>query len=102
MGVVVVPELPMTQQYIIGEFSSWLAALQPVPDEVLGDALRGLRREVETGPLSVLPRLAQQAITLTDMICWDVLERGDVAEFRRQTATAAALREFAVSAHLLP
>jgi len=101
MRMGVVPELPMTQQYIIGEFSSWLAALQPVPD-LLGGALRDLRREVETGPLSMLPRLAQQAIILTDMICWEVLERGDVAEFRRQTATAAALREFAVSAHLLP
>ena len=57
----------MTQQYIVGEFSSLLAGLQPAPDEVLGDAVGNLRHEVEFGPLPMLPRLAQEALNLTDM-----------------------------------
>jgi hypothetical protein len=52
----------MTQQYIVGEFSSLLAGLQPAPDEVLGDAVGNLRREVEFGPLPMLPRLAREAL----------------------------------------
>lgn len=95
-------ESPMTEQYIIGELSSLLADLQPAPDELLGGALRDLRREVEASPVSKLPPLAQHAITLTDRICWVTLGRGDVARFCRDVDTAVALREVAVSANLLP
>ncbi|MGH3085568.1 MAG: hypothetical protein ACRDNP_16200, partial [Gaiellaceae bacterium] len=59
----------MTQQYIVGELSALLAGLQPVPD-ALGEAVGNLRHEVEFGPLPMLPRLAREAMTLTDMICW--------------------------------
>jgi hypothetical protein len=92
----------MTQQYIVGEFSSLLAELQPVPSASLGNALRDLRRDVELGPLPVLPRLAQEAMTLTDMICWVALEQGDLSGFSRCVGAAVALREFTVSANLLP
>ncbi|HYM50864.1 MAG TPA: hypothetical protein VET65_09890 [Candidatus Limnocylindrales bacterium] len=92
----------MTKQYLVGELSSLLACLLPVPDESLGNALRDLRREVEAGPVSSLPPLARQAVTLTDLICWVTLERGDVARFCRDVDTAVALREFALSADLLP
>jgi hypothetical protein len=92
----------MTQQYIVGEFSSLLAELQPAPSALLGDALHDLRRDVELGPPPVLPRLAQEAMTLSDMICWAALEQGDVSGFSRYVGAAVALREFTVSANLLP
>ena len=92
----------MTQQYLVGEFSALLAELESVPDELLGRAVDDLRREVERGPLPMLPRLALRAMTLTDLICRVALERGDVSGFRRYADTAVALREFAASANLLP
>ena len=92
----------MTQQYIVGEFSALLAGLQPVPGHSLGEAAVNLRYEVEFGPLPMLPRLAREAITLTDMICWAALEQGDASGFHRCADTAVALRDFTASAHLLP
>jgi len=92
----------MTQQYLIGELSSLLADLQPVPDEGLGGAVHDLLRDVETGPVSGLPKLAEQALTLTGLICWTSLERGDVTRFCRNVDTDVELREFMASANLLP
>ncbi len=92
----------MTQQYIVGEFSALLAGLQPVTGELLGEAVGDLRHEVEFGPLPMLPRLAREAMTLTDMICWVALEQGDMSGFRRYADAAVALREFTASANLLP
>ncbi len=90
----------MTQQYIVGEFSSLLADLQPASVE-LASAVGNLRREVEIGPWAELPWLAQKALTLADMICWVALEQGDASGFRRYADTAAALRVFTASANLL-
>jgi hypothetical protein len=93
----------MTQQYIVGEFSVLLAELQPVPgSESLGEAVRKLRHEVEFGPLAMLSPRAREATTLVDTVCWAALEVGDVQGFRRCADAAIALRELAVSAHLLP
>jgi hypothetical protein len=92
----------MTQQYIAGEFSSLLAELEPAPSALLAIAVHDLRREIELGPLPVLPRLAQEALTLTDAICRLALEQGDVGGFSRHVSAAIALREFAVCANLLP
>jgi hypothetical protein len=61
-----------------------------------------MRREVECSPLQLLPRLAWEAIGLTDMICWAALERGDAAGFFRSAKAAVALREFTDAAGLLP
>ncbi len=91
----------MTQQYLVGEFSSLLAELQPAPGEWPA-AVDELRREVERSALSGLPRLACEAMDLTDMICWAALERGDVSGFCRCAATAVALRDFTANAGLLP
>jgi hypothetical protein len=91
----------MTQQYILGEFSSLLAELQPAPTDLLGDALHDLRRGVEVSPLQMLPGLAQEAMTLTDMICWTALDQGNVSGFCRYASTAVALRDYTVSASLL-
>lgn len=79
-----------------------LGGLQPAPTELLGNAVGKLRREIEFGPLPMLPRLAEEAMSITDMICWVALEQGDVRGFCRYVDTAVALREFAVSANLLP
>jgi len=92
----------MTQQYILGELSSLLAELQPAPTDLLDDALHDLRRGVELSPPPMLPRLAKEAMTLTDMICWSALDQGNVSGFCRYASTAVALRDFTVSASLLP
>jgi hypothetical protein len=91
----------MTQQYLIGQFSSLLGDLQPAPAEWLA-AVHHLRREVESSPLPMLPQLAHEAMDLTDMICWAALEQGDVGGFCRYAETAVALREFTGNAGLSP
>ena len=91
----------MTQQYIVGEFSSLLGDLQRAPGQRL-DAVRDLRREVELSPPSMLPPLARKAIRLIHVLCWAALKRGDVDGFCAYLKGAAALREFTANAHLLP
>lgn len=89
-----------TQQYIVGELSSLLAGLQPTAGR-LGELVSGLRREIEASPLGGLPKLAREALDLTDRVCWLALEEGDVTSFRRSAGAAEALWEFAASANLL-
>jgi hypothetical protein len=93
-------EVSVTQQYIVGQFSVLLGDVQPPPGEWLA-AVRKLRGEVESCPLSMLPRLAQEALCLTDRICWSALEQGDVGSFCGYAKSAAALGEFIDSALLL-
>jgi hypothetical protein len=90
----------VTQQYIVGEFSSLLAELQPAPGTWLA-AVDDLRREVESSPLHQLPLLAHRALSLTDVICWAALEDGNVTGFRRYAKTACALGDFTENAGLL-
>ena len=90
----------MTQQYIVGQFSVLLEDLQPPSGKWLA-AVRKLRSEVESCPLSMLPQLAQEAIGLTDRICWSAVEQGDVSSFCGYARSAAALGEFLDNARLL-
>lgn len=90
----------MTQQYIVGEFSSLLGELQPAPREWVAVVCE-LRRAVESSPVVALPALAQEALTLTDSICWAALEQGQPGAFLGYAKTAVALREFAESAGLV-
>jgi hypothetical protein len=90
----------VTQQYIVGEFSALLARLEPTAQERLGEIAGNLRQEVECSPVSLLPRLAREALNLTDVICWFTLDHGDVCGFCRCAETAAALREFTACANL--
>ena len=92
----------MTQQYLIGQLSALLEELQPPPGEKLARAVHDLRREVECSGVQMLPRLAHEAIGLSDVICWAALERGDTDGFRRYTKAAAALGDFTDSAGLTP
>jgi hypothetical protein len=90
----------MTRQYIVGELSSLLADLQPAPGEWRA-VVDGLRREIESSPLTMLPELADRGMALTDDICWAALEGGATNEFCRFADAAGALREFASNAGLL-
>jgi len=92
----------VTQQYLAGEFSLLLAELAPAPSASLAYAVHHLRRSVEFDPLQTLPRLAREAMRLTDSVCWAALEQGDIGGFARYAGTAAALREFTVNANLVP
>jgi hypothetical protein len=95
-------EYPVTQQYLAGEFSSLLAGLEPAPSAPLRDAVQRLRRRVEFEPLSMLPQLAREAMSLTDTFCWAALEQGDAGGFSRYAEAAATLREFTINANLVP
>jgi hypothetical protein len=91
----------MTQQYILGEFSSLLTGLEPAAGE-LGGVVRSLRREVERSPPHMLSPLAREALNLAEMTCWLALDEGDVSGFCRYAKTAAALQDFTANANLLP
>ena len=78
-----------------------LEELGPPPGECLAGAVRDLRRDVESSSLATLPKLAEEALSLTDVICWNALERADTNGFCRCARTAAALREFTECAGLL-
>lgn len=95
------PERPITQQYLIGQFSTLLEQLEPSRGDDPAGAVHDLRREVECCPLEVLPKLANRAMGLTDMLCCGALERGDTSEFLRYAKVAVALGEFMDAAGLL-
>lgn len=99
MGWVVVV---MTQQYLAGELSLFLARLQAVAasPEASSHAVR-LRHEAETETVAALGSVIVRALELTDGLCWDSLRRGDIAAFARQAVIGAELREFGVCACLL-
>jgi len=92
-------EVSVTQQYIVGQFSVLLEDVAPSAGEWLA-AVRELRGEVESCPLSMLPRLARRAIGLTDLICWSALEQGNPDRFCGCARSAATRGEFIDSAGL--
>lgn len=90
----------MTQQYLIGQFSLLLEELQPPSGDRLASVVQDLRREVECSPIPMLPKLAHTAISVSDMVCLDALERGDPNGFCRYANAAIALGEFTDAAGL--
>jgi hypothetical protein len=92
----------VTQQYIVGELSIRIAALCPVACSPLAVTVQELRRQIEQAPFSALAPLVLRAIDVADLACWTSLEQGDMEWFRRESAGAADLREFAVCAGVLP
>jgi hypothetical protein len=91
----------MTEQYLIGQFSLLLEDMQPSAGDCFAWAVRDLRGEVERCSVPMLPRLAREAMVLSDRICWGALERGDAVGFRRCAKAAVALGEFTDAAGLL-
>jgi hypothetical protein len=83
----------VTQQYLIGQLSVLLEELQPPPGGQLAESVRHLRHEVESSAIGMLPKLAHEAIDLTDVICWSAIERGDANGFSRSATIAAELSE---------
>ena len=90
----------MTQQYIVGQFSSLLSHLEPASNE-WRTSVNDLRREVERSQIQALPRLVRDALDLANAICLSTLEHGDAPGFRAYAAAAAALAEFAENAGLI-
>lgn len=92
----------MTQQYLVGEVSVFLARLQAVaPSRASARDVAVLRSEAEMGPVTALAAVIVRALALADGLCWDSLGRGDVAAFAGQASIGAELREFGVCAGLL-
>lgn len=60
-----------------------------------------LRQEAETTPRAALSPVVKRAVELTNRVCWDTLEWGDIATFVREVAICAELRELGVCAGLL-
>jgi len=92
---------PMTQQYLIGQFSVLLEDMVPSSRDRFAAAVHDLRAEVEHSPVQMLPKLAREAIVLSDRICWGALERGDAIGFCCCAKAAVALGEFIDAAGLL-
>jgi hypothetical protein len=94
--------LGMTRQYVAGELSVLLAHLQTVTTtEAAGHAAWSLRHAAETEPIPALGSVTVRALALTEGLCWESLNRGDIAAFSRQAAVGAELHEFGVCAGLL-
>src|SRR5207247_147330 len=83
----------MTQQYLAGELSVLLERVQAVTTTAAaGRDASTLRRAAETEPVEKLGWVTMRALALTDRLCWDSLNGGDITEFARQAAVGAALR----------
>jgi hypothetical protein len=92
----------MTQQYLAGELSSLLGALQAATaDTASKRAVADLRRDAERVPTAALHSVAKHALEAANRICWDALARGDTAALVREVVICGELWEFAVCAGLL-
>ncbi len=92
----------MTGQYLAGELSVLLGHLQAAATtEASGRDAWSLRQAAETEPIAALGSVTIRALALTERLCWDSLNQGDIAAFNRQAAVCAELRDFGVFAGLL-
>jgi hypothetical protein len=92
----------MTRQYLAGELSVLLGHLQAAATtEESGRDARSLRDAAENEPIRALGPVTERALALTEGLCWDSLNRGDIAAFTRQAAVCAELHDFGVCAGLL-
>lgn len=92
----------MTRQHLAGELSVLLGQLQAAATtDVSGRDIWSLRHAAETAPVSSLGWVTLRALRLADQLCWDSLDRGDMAAFTRQASVSAALYDFGVLAGLL-
>ncbi len=92
----------MTQQYLVGELSLILGELQTVAtNEAAVREIARLRQEAETTPPAALAPVVKRAVELTNRVCWETLEWGDVATFLREVVICTELRELGVCAGLL-
>jgi hypothetical protein len=94
--------ISMTQHYLCGELSSRLGQLEcAAAGQPSCCAVHELRRQAESSPPFILCAVARRALELADVLCWDALQRGEIATFADESAIAADLYEFATCALLL-
>jgi hypothetical protein len=92
----------MTRQCVAGELSVLLGHLQAAAiTEAAGRDAWSLRHAAEAEPIPALGSVTVRALALAEGLCWDSLDRGDVAAFTRQAVVCAELHEFGVCAGLL-
>lgn len=92
--------LVMTRQYVLGELSVRLEALQAVGQANAAEVTR-LRGEAEATPPWALAPVVARGLGLAERMCWDSLARGDATAFARLAEISAELRQFAGCAGLL-
>lgn len=96
------PTVGMTRQYLAGELSVLLGHLQAATTtEASGRDAWSLRRAAETEPVTALGWVTVRALALTERLCWESLNQGDMAAFSRQAAVCTELHDFGVFAGLL-
>ncbi len=101
-GTVTGQAMGMTRQYVAGELSVQLAHLQAVTTtEAARRNAWSLRHAAETEPIRALGSVTVRALALAEGLCWESLNRGDLAAFTRQARVCAELHEFGVCAGLL-
>ena len=92
----------MTRQYMAGELSVLLGRLQAAATtEESGREAWSLRHAAENEPVTALGSVTVRALALTECLCWDSLNRGDIAAFTRQARVGAELHDFGVCSCLL-
>jgi hypothetical protein len=91
----------MTEQYVVGELSVLLAALQAVAGSDSAGQIARLRREAESRPPWDLTDIEMRALALADGLCWASLARGNPSMFERQATVGSQLLEFGMCAGLL-
>jgi hypothetical protein len=60
-----------------------------------------LRRLVEEAGVAGLAELVERAWVLADALCWEAIQRGDLAAFAIRAETGAALREYGACSGLI-
>jgi hypothetical protein len=94
--------IAMTQQYIVGELSSRIAALESLaPEPSWRASLELVRRDSERRSPRELGAAARQVLAVVDGWCRDSLRRGDIDLFVRQCAASSEVWEFAVCSGLI-
>jgi hypothetical protein len=92
----------MTRQYVAGELSVLLGYLQAAATTEASERNAwSLRHAAENEPFTALGSVTVRALALTEGLCWDSLNRGDIAAFTRQARVGAELHDFGVCAGLL-
>jgi hypothetical protein len=92
----------MTQQYLVGEFSSILGELQTlVSNGPAARAIARLRLEAEATPPWALAPLVGRAVALANRVAEEALTTGSAGPFIRALAICAELRVLGVCAGFL-
>jgi hypothetical protein len=92
----------MTRQYLLGEMSVLLAELETLaaPRSSVGEVAR-LRRAAETSAPAALGGVAERALEVSRVLCWESFSVGDMVGLGRQATLCAELHDFGVCAGLL-